>query len=230
MKRQKSKRMREIVSFLKGEGAEEKSVSEAVNCLQGCPSVKFDQTVEMALRLGVDPKKSDQQVRGTVVLPHGTGKKNVILVFARGEKVEEALAAGADYAGDEEYVQKILAGWMEVSLIIATPDRMREVGKLGKILGPRGLMPSPKAGTVTQQVGQAVEEFKRGKVQFKVDRDANIHLGVGKLSFDCQSLVENVASVKEAVMGAKPATAKGTYIRSCVLSSSMGPGISIRLG
>ncbi|MGA8163542.1 MAG: 50S ribosomal protein L1 [Waddliaceae bacterium] len=205
------------------------SVSEAVEQLQQCQPVKFDQTVEIALKLGVDPRKSDQNVRGTVTLPHGTGKTIRILVFASGPKAKEALDAGADYAGDEEYFAKVKGGWINFDAVIATPDMMREVGKLGKILGPRGLMPTPKAGTVTTEVAKAVGELQGGKIEFKVDRHGVINVGVGKLSFDLGKLVGNIQTLVDAVSRAKPPGAKGHYFQSMALSSTMGPGLSVDL-
>lgn len=205
------------------------SVEEAVEILKTFPPVKFDQSVEVALRLGVDPRKSDQNVRGTVSLPNGTGKTLRILVFARGEKVQEALDAGADYAGNEEYVEKVSGGWTDFDAVIAMPDMMRDVGKLGKVLGPRGLMPTPKAGTVTTEVSKAVAELKEGKIEFKVDRYAVINSAVGKLSFSAEKLVENLKVFIDAIQRAKPASSKGHYIKSLVLSSTMGPGLKIEL-
>lgn len=220
-----SKRFREIAT--KYDKAKTYSVSEAIDILHQCPAVKFNQTVEVAFKLGVDPRKSDQQVRGTVLLPNGTGKKSVLLVLAQGDKVQEALSAGADYAGGEEYLQKIRAGWVDFTAIIATPDMMKEVGKLGKILGPRGLMPTPKAGNVTNDVAQAVQEIKKGKVEFKLDRNGCINSAIGKVSFTKEQLIENLQSLATAVVRSKPASAKGTYLKSMVISSTMGPGIKI---
>jgi large subunit ribosomal protein L1 len=203
------------------------SVAQAIEILKQCPPTKFDQSVEVAIKLGIDPRKSDQQVRGTVSLPNGTGKKITVLVLAQGNKVAEALAAGADYAGSDEYIEKIKNGWTEVSVIIATPDMMREVGKLGKVLGPRGLMPTPKAGTVTNDVGQAVKEVKAGKVEFKGDKSGVINNSVGKLSFTTKQLEENVIALAHAINRAKPSTAKGVYMVSISLSSTMGIGMKI---
>lgn len=220
-----SKRLREMAQLV--EKTRSYSLADAIEILKKCPPVKFDQTVEVSIKLGVDPRKSDQQVRGTVSLPNGTGKKSVILVFAQGEKVGEALAAGADYAGNEEFFEKIRSGWLEVTDIIATPDMMRELGKLAKILGPRGLMPTPKAGTVTNDVAKAVTEIKKGKVEFKLDRNGVINNAVGKISFATSSVIENIQALVTAIARAKPATAKGTYLKSLVISSTMGPGIKI---
>jgi large subunit ribosomal protein L1 len=223
----RSKRYREMVNLV--DRTKFYSLAEAIAILKKCPPPKFDQSVEVAIKLGVDPRKSDQQVRGTVSLPNGTGKKAIVLVIAQGNKVKEALDAGADYAGGEEYLEKIRSGWTDVTSIIATPDMMREVGKLGKVLGPRGLMPTPKAGTVTSDVGQAVQEIKRGKVEFKMDRNAVLNSSVGKLSFAAEQLIENIQALSNAIARAKPSTAKGSYFVSAAISSTMGPGIKIDL-
>lgn len=190
---------------------------------------KFDETVEVAMRLGVDPKHADQMVRGTVVLPHGLGKNKRVIVIASGEKVREARDAGADEVGGDDLVQKIQGGWMEFDAAIATPDMMKSVGKLGKVLGPRGLMPNPKTGTVTMDVGRAVREVKAGKVEFRVDKTGIIHCPVGKVSFEPEKLAENAQALISSILKAKPATAKGRYVRSIVISSTMGPGIAIDL-
>lgn len=203
------------------------TLAEAVEVLKKCPSAKFDESVEVALSIGVDPKKSDQQVRGTVFLPHGTGKKVVVVVLAKAEKAKEALAAGADFAGEQELIDKIKGGWTDFDAIVATPEMMREVGKLGKILGPRGLMPTPKAGTVTTDVKRAVEDIKKGKIEFKVDKNAVVNSFVGKMSFVKEHLVENIEAFIQAVTRSKPATAKGQYMRSLFIASTMGPGIKI---
>ncbi len=220
-----SKRIREIASLV--DVTKSYMLDDAVAILQKCPSVKFDQTVDIAIRLGVDPKKSDQQVRGTVSLPNGTGKSQTILVFAAGEKLQEALDAGANFAGSDELFEKIKGGWTEFDVVIATPDMMREVGKLGKVLGPRGLMPTPKAGTVTTDVAGAVREIKKGKIEFKLDKHGVCNSGVGKLSFSKEALVENIRALLTALVRAKPATAKGQYIVSIAVSSTMGPGLKI---
>lgn len=220
-----SKRNREIVKLY--EGLKLYSLQQAIDILKNCPPVKFDQSVEISLRMGVDPRKSDQHVRGTVSLPNGTGKTMKILVFAKGEKLQEALAAGADYAGNEELFEKVTGGWTGFDAVIATPDMMREVGKLGKVLGPRGLMPTPKAGTVTTDVSKAIQELKAGKIEFKLDRHGVVSNGVGKLSFASDKLLENIQSYLHAVQRAKPATAKGQYLKSVVISSTMGPGLKI---
>lgn len=203
------------------------TLEEALNVLQGCPKVKFDESVEVSLKVGIDPKKSDQQVRGTVALPKGTGKTIRVVVIAKGEKVQDAKAAGADQVGAEDLVEKIKGGWTDFDALITTPDMMREVGKLGKVLGPRGLMPTPKAGTVTTDVAKAVEELKAGKVEFKVDKSAVINNMVGKVSFEKGALLENILAFLGAVQRAKPSTAKGQYLKSMFLSSTMGPGLRI---
>jgi large subunit ribosomal protein L1 len=222
-----SKRIREIAKGLDVQKAY--SIKEAVAILKKCPAVKFDQTVEISMRLGVDPRRSDQSVRGTVSLPNGTGKTIKILVFAKGDKVKEALTAGADYAGHEELFEKVNGGWTDFDAVIATPDMMRDVGKLGKVLGPRGLMPTPKAGTVTTDIAKAVQELKGGKIEFKLDRHGVVNNGVGKLSFELEKLEENILVFLTAVQRAKPASAKGHYLKSMVLSSTMGPGLKIDL-
>jgi large subunit ribosomal protein L1 len=199
----------------------------AVRTVRQAAFAKFDETVEMSLRLGVDPKHADQMVRGTVLLPHGTGKSKRVLVIAGGEKIKEAEAAGADFAGGADMVQKVQEGWIEFEAVIATPDMMREVGKLGKILGPRGLMPNPKTGTVTFDVAQTVREIKAGKIEFRVDKTAIVHAPVGKLSFEDAKLVENAQALMQAIVRAKPAAAKGRYVRSIYIASTMGPGVSI---
>lgn len=205
----------------------EYSLEEAVSKLKECPPVKFDQTVEVAIQLGVDPRKSDQQVRGTVSLPHGTGKTIRVLVLAQGDKAQAAEEVGADFVGGADLVEKIKGGWVDFDAVIATPDMMREVGKLGKILGPRGLMPTPKAGTVTTNVAEAVKAIKAGQIEYKLDRHAVINNGVAKLSFDGQAIEENVRTLLTAVLRAKPPGAKGQYVKSMALSSTMGPGLKI---
>lgn len=203
------------------------SLDEAVALLKKCPPTKFDQSINVALKVGIDVKKSDQQVRGTVSLPHGTGQKIVLVVIAKGDKAKEALEAGADYAGADELLKKIEGGWTDFSALIATPDMMREVGKLGKVLGPRGLMPTPKAGTVTADVAKAVREAKAGKIEFKVDKTGNINNAVGKLSFQPAQILENTTVLMQAIARARPASAKGIFLRSLYLSSTMGPGLKI---
>ncbi|ASS87519.1 50S ribosomal protein L1 [Anoxybacillus geothermalis] len=202
-------------------------VAEAIELVKKTNVAKFDATVEVAFRLGVDPKKADQQIRGAVVLPHGTGKVARVLVFAKGEKAKEAEAAGADYVGDTEYINKIQQGWFDFDVVVATPDMMGEVGKLGRILGPKGLMPNPKTGTVTFDVAKAVQEIKAGKVEYRVDKAGNIHVPIGKVSFDNEKLAENFAAVYEAILKAKPAAAKGTYVKNVTITSTMGPGIKV---
>ena len=203
------------------------TIDEAVPLVQKLKFSKFDETVELAIRLGVDPKHADQMVRGTVVLPHGLGKTKKVLVIAGGEKQKEAQEAGADFVGGEELVEKIQGGWMEFEAVVATPDMMRAVGKLGKVLGPRGLMPNPKTGTVTTDITKAIREIKAGKVEFRVDKTGIVHAPVGKVSFATGNLVENTKSLVESIMKAKPAAAKGKYVKSMTMSSTMGPGIKI---
>jgi len=203
-------------------------LEEAVPLLQKVKFAKFDETVEVTLRLGVDPKHADQMVRGTVVLPHGLGKTKKVLVIAGGEKVREAEAAGADFAGGEEMVEKIQKeNWTDFDALISTPDMMKSVGKLGKILGPKGLMPNPKTGTVTFDVAAAIKEIKAGKVEFRTDKTALVHVPVGKISFTPEKLVDNATTVITSVVKAKPAAAKGKYIKAAYLSSTMGPGVQI---
>ena len=206
------------------------SLEEAMPLLKRAAFAKFDETVEVAMRLGVDPKHADQMVRGTVVLPHGLGKTKRVIVIASGEKVREAREAGADEVGGDDLVQKIQGGWMDFDAVIATPDMMKSVGRLGKVLGPRGLMPNPKTGTVTIDVARAVHEVKAGKVEFRVDKTGIIHCALGKASFAPDKLAENARALISTVIKAKPATAKGRYVKSIVVSSTMGPGIPIDLG
>lgn len=203
------------------------SLDAAVNLLKECPPVKFDQSVEVAIRMDLDPRKSDQNVRGTVALPNGTGKSLRVLAIVQGERIAQALEAGADFAGDKEYVEKIQNGWTDFDALVTTPDMMREIGRLGKVLGPRGLMPTPKAGTVTADIAKAIKEIKGGKIEFKLDRHGVISALVGKLSFAAEKLRENIESLLEAIRRAKPPGAKGQYIRSANLSSTMGPGLKI---
>jgi len=205
------------------------TLADAMPVLKKVAYAKFDETVEVAMRLGVDPKHADQMVRGTVVLPHGLGKSKRVAVIASGEKVGEAREAGADEVGGEDMVQKIQGGWMEFDAVVATPDMMKSVGKLGKILGPRGLMPNPKTGTVTMDVGRAVKEVKAGKVEFRVDKTGIIHCAIGKVSFEPDKLAENAHSLIASVLKAKPASAKGRFVKSIVVSSTMGPGFPIDL-
>jgi large subunit ribosomal protein L1 len=204
------------------------SLPEAVGLARGTARAKFDETVELAVRIGVDPRKADQNVRGTVVLPHGTGKAVRVAVFAKGDKAREAEAAGADVVGAEDLVKRISEeGWTEFDKAVATPDMMGMVGRLGKILGPRGLMPNPKVGTVTMDVGRAVQELKGGKVEYRVDRAGNVHVPVGKVSFSEQQLLDNANALLESVIRAKPAAAKGSYVLNVAVSTTMGPGVRV---
>ena len=223
----RSKRMKEVDKLV--DRNRSYNLDEAVAILKNCPAPKFDQSVNVALAVGIDPKKSDQQVRGTVSLPHGTGQKIVVVVIAKGDKAKDALDAGADYVGADEYIEKIKGGWTDFSALIATPDMMRELGKLGKVLGPRGLMPTPKAGTVTTDVAKAVQEVKGGKIEFKVDKTGNINNAVGKISFKKEHLVDNLTTYLNAVSRTKPASAKGVFLRCLYLSTTMGPGLKIDL-
>lgn len=200
---------------------------EAFGLLSAFTGAKFDETVDLAARLGVDPKHSDQMVRGSVVLPHGTGKKVRVIVFAKGEKEKEAKEAGAEYAGGEDLIEKIKGGWLDFDVTVATPDMMGSVGKLGKILGPRGLMPNPKLGTVTFDIKKAVEDVKAGKIEFKVDKEGNVHCVIGKLSFGKEKLLANFSAVIDALLKAKPPSSKGIYLRSLHISTTMGPSIKI---
>jgi len=203
---------------------------EALKLVFETKSAKFDESVDVAFRLGVDPKHADQQIRGTVILPHGTGKVVRTLVITQGENVDKALAAGADYAGSDEYIAKISGGWFDFDVVIATPDMMPKLGRLGKVLGTKGLMPNPKSGTVTTNVAQTVEEFKKGKIGYRVDKFGSIHLPVGKVSFAPEKIAENFKVVVDAIIKARPATSKGVYLRSTTISLTMGPGIKIDTG
>ena len=203
------------------------SIEDAVPLIQKVKYTKFDETVELSVRLGVDPKHSDQMVRGTVVLPHGLGKSKRVLVIAGADKQREATEAGADQVGGDEVVDRILGGWQDFDAVVATPDMMRSVGKLGKVLGPRGLMPNPKTGTVTPNVAQAVKEIKAGKVEFRVDKAGVVHAPVGKISFEAARLIANAHALMESIVKAKPAAAKGKYLKSVTMSSTMGPGVMI---
>jgi large subunit ribosomal protein L1 len=205
------------------------TLGDAMPVVKKAAFAKFDETVEVAMRLGVDPKHADQMVRGTVVLPHGLGKTKRVIVIASGDKVREGREAGADEVGGDDLVQRIQGGWLDFDAVVATPDMMRSVGKLGKVLGPRGLMPNPKTGTVTLDVAKAVREVKAGKVEFRVDKTGIIHCAVGKVSFDAGKLAENAQALIQSVLKAKPASAKGRYVRSIVISSTMGPGLAIDL-
>ncbi len=223
----RSKRFREIDKLV--DSTKVYSLNEAIEILKKCPPVKFDQSVGISLKTGVDAQKSEQLVRGTVSLPNGTGKHVTIVVFAKGDKVKEALDAGADFAGNEELFEKIKSGWLEFDAVIATPDMMRDLGKLAKILGPRGLMPTPKAGTVTADVAKAIAEVKAGKIEFKSDKHGVVNTIAGKLSFQPLKIRENIVAILSAIIRVKPASAKGVYMESLSLSSTMGPGMKIDL-
>ncbi|MBT2572143.1 50S ribosomal protein L1 [Planococcus sp. ISL-110] len=200
---------------------------EAIELAKKASTVNFDATVEVAFRLGIDTRKNDQQIRGAVVLPNGTGKTQSVLVFAKGEKLKEAEAAGADFVGDAEYIEKIQQGWFDFDVIVATPDMMGEVGKLGRVLGPKGLMPNPKTGTVTFDVTKAVQEIKAGKVEYRADKTGIIHAPIGKVSFDDSKLAENLEAIYDVVQKAKPSSAKGTYIKSLNVTTTMGPAVKV---
>lgn len=220
-----SKRIKAIKQ--KVDVTKEFTLEEAVKILKENSKVKFNESLDCAIRLGVDPRHADQMIRGTVSLPHGTGKKVSVLVVAKGSLAEDALKAGADYAGFEEYIEKIKNGWAEVDVIIATPDVMGEVGKLGRVLGPKGLMPNPKSGTVTQDVAKAVKEVKAGKIEFRVEKAGIVHTSLGKLDFHTDQLVENTRAFLLTIIKMKPSSAKGVYVKSVYLSSTMGPGLKI---
>lgn len=222
--KKRSRRYREVAKLLEGK---EYSLDEAVELVKKTASAKFDETVEVSIRLGVDPRHADQVVRGTVSLPHGLGKEVRVLVIAKGEKASEAEAAGADHAGYEEYIEKIQQGWLEFDVIVATPDAMRDLGKLGRVLGPRGLMPNPKSGTVTMDIGPTVKEIKAGKIDFRVDKTGIVHTSVGKASFEEGKLKDNIKTLMQTIIRLKPAAAKGTYLRSVSVSNTMGPCIRI---
>jgi large subunit ribosomal protein L1 len=206
----------------------EYAVSDAAKILKDAAFAKFNETVDVVVRLGVDPRHADQIVRGTVALPHGTGKSVKVLVVTQGEKVKDAEAAGADFVG-MEYIQKIKDGWMDCDVIVATPDVMGQLGQLGRVLGPRGLMPNPKSGTVTMDVAKAVKEIKAGKIEYRVDKTGNVHAPVGKVQFSAEQIAENVTAFLEAIAKAKPSSAKGTYLKGATVSSTMGPGIKLDL-
>ncbi|SHE28041.1 LSU ribosomal protein L1P [Marinitoga hydrogenitolerans DSM 16785] len=205
------------------------TLDEALELIPKIANAKFDESIELHMVLGIDPRKNDQQVRGNISLPHGTGKKVRILVFAKGEKVQEALDAGADYAGSDEFIQKIQGGWTDFDIAIATPDMMREIGRLGKILGPRGLMPSPKSGTVTNDVADAVKAFKAGKIEVRNDKTGNLHVAVGKKSFDSSKLKENIVEAIQQIEKMRPSGAKGKFIRKVALAPTMGPGLKLNV-
>jgi large subunit ribosomal protein L1 len=221
----RSKRYKEIVEKLKVSGP--CGIDQAVELLKLSACAKFDETVELAVRLGVDPKRTDMLIRGTVVLPHGTGRKVRILVLAKGEKVKEAEDAGADFVGSDEFIAKIQEGWLEFDTIVATPDMMKDVGRLGKILGPRGLMPNPKSGTVTFDLARAVTEARAGKIEYRTDKTGNVHAVFGKGSFTAEQLKGNLHELVREIVRAKPAAAKGQYIKSATISTTMGPGIRL---
>ncbi|MFK4566811.1 50S ribosomal protein L1 [Enterococcus sp. UD-01] len=221
----KSKKMQEALK--KVDATKAYSVEEAVALAKETNIAKFDATVEVAYKLNVDPKKADQQIRGAVVLPNGTGKTQTVLVFAKGDKAKEAEAAGADFVGDADMVNKIQQGWFGFDVVVATPDMMAEVGKLGRVLGPKGLMPNPKTGTVTMDVTKAVNEVKAGKVTYRVDKAGNIHVPIGKVSFDNEKLVENFNTINDVLVKAKPSAAKGQYIKNISVTTTFGPGIHV---
>jgi len=220
--KKRSKRYREAAKLISNK---EYSLDDAVALVKKTASAKFDETVEVSIRLGVDPRHADQVVRGTVALPHGLGKEVRVLVIAKGEKAEAAEKANADYVGYEEYIEKIQKGWLEFDVIVATPDAMRDLGKLGRVLGPRGLMPNPKSGTVTREVGTTVKEIKAGKIDFRVDKTGIVHTGVGKASFEKDKLRDNVKTLMQMIIRLKPSSAKGAYLKSVCISNTMGPGI-----
>ncbi|GGC75981.1 50S ribosomal protein L1 [Enterococcus wangshanyuanii] len=221
----KSKKMQDALK--KVEATKVYPVAEAIALAKETNIAKFDATVEVAYRLNVDPKKADQQIRGAVVLPNGTGKTQSVLVFAKGEKAKEAEAAGADFVGDADMVNKIQQGWFGFDVVVATPDMMAEVGKLGRVLGPKGLMPNPKTGTVTMDVTKAVNEVKAGKVTYRVDKAGNIHVPIGKVSFDDAKLLENFNTINDVLLKAKPSAAKGQYIKNISVTTTFGPGIHV---
>lgn len=228
---QKSKRNAEIAKLLDRNKIYD--ADEALAIVKQAANAKFDETVELAVRLGVDPKKQDQQVRGAVVLPNGTGKTSRVLVFAKGDKAKEAEAAGADYVGDDDMIQKISQGWFEFDVVVATPDMMGAVGRLGRVLGPKGLMPNPKTGTVTFEVARAIQEIKAGKIEYRLDKAGIVHAPIGKASFGATELLGNFRTLMDALQKAKPSGAKGQYVRTVTVSSTMGPGVRVnpsRLG
>ncbi|MEE8185783.1 MAG: 50S ribosomal protein L1 [Thermodesulfobacteriota bacterium] len=221
------KKYLEIKAKLGLDNTKSHDFAEAIKCLPKAATARFDETVDLAIHLGVDPRRPEQVVRGTVKLPYGTGKTIKILVFAKGEKETEAKDAGADYVGGEELIEKINKGWFDFDKVVATPDMMGVVGKLGKVLGPKGFMPNPKVGTVTFEVGKAVTELKSGKIEYKVDKSGNLHVSFGKVSFGTDKLKANLTTLVESIVKAKPSTSKGTYIKSATISTTMGPGIRI---
>lgn len=219
-----------IATKKKIERGKEYTLEEAIGLVKESSYAKFDETVDLAVNLGIDPRKSDQMVRGTVVLPHGTGKSVKVLVFAKGEKEKEAIDAGADFVGAEDLIEKITKGWLDFDKAVATPDIMGIVGKLGKILGPRGLMPNPKLGTVTFDIARAVKEIKAGKVEYKAEKAGIVHVPIGKVSFDTQRLLDNAKAIIDSIVRTKPPTSKGKYLKKLSISSTMGPGIAIDIG
>ena len=221
----RTKRYRNLISTY--EKTNEYDIDRALDILKALSNAKFDETVEVAVKLGVDPRKSDQMVRGSVILPHGTGKQVRVLVLCKPAKEAEAEEAGADMVGLEDYIEKIKAGWTDVDVVVATPDVMSMVGKLGKILGPRGLMPNPKVGTVTMDVGPVVSELKKGRVSFRVDKTGIVHLGIGKISFEAFKLKENFETLMRTIVRLRPTTAKGQYLKSIALAATMGPGVKL---
>jgi len=223
----RSKRGKEIAKII--DTKKKYSIEEALEELKKTPNLKFDESIDFSLKIGVDPKKSDQQVRGTVSLPHGTGKSIRVCALCKGEHAKDAESAGAEFVGADELVEKIKGGWLDFDALVCTPDMMREVGKLGKVLGPRGLMPTPKAGTVSKDIKKAIEEIKAGRVEFKVDKAGQINGMVGKKSFAAGKLKDNLEMLLQAIQKAKPATAKGTYMQSLYLSTTMGPGLKVEL-
>jgi len=220
-----SKRIKAIKASV--DTKKEYRLQEAIDILKTNSKVKFVETLEVAMRLGVDPRHADQMIRGSVVLPHGTGKTRKVLVITKGENIQKALDAGADWAGFEEYIEKIKGGWFEMDVIVATPDTMAELGKIGKMLGPKGLMPNPKSGTVTTDVVKAVKDVKAGKIEFRVDKTGIIHAGLGKLNFETEKLVENAKTLISTIIKLKPTSAKGQYVKSVFVSSTMGPGLKV---
>lgn len=223
------KRGKKYQNALKEVEQREYPIEEAIELLKKIKFAKFDESVDLALKLGVDPKRSDQMVRGTVVLPNGTGKTKRVVVIASGEKVKEAESAGADFIGGDELIEKISKGWLDFEAVVTTPDMMKSVSKLGKILGARGLMPSPKTGTVTFEIGKAVKEIKSGRVEFRIDKSANLHASIAKLSFPTEKIVENIKAFIDAVLKAKPPASKGKYIQALFVSSTMSPSIKVSL-
>lgn len=220
-----TKRLKEINTTI--DVNKEYTIAEAIQLLKDTSKVKFTESLDVAIRLGVDPRHADQMVRGTVSLPHGTGKEVKVLVIAKGSMADDALAAGADYAGFEDYLEKIKGGWADIDVIIAAPDTMADLGKLGRVLGPKGLMPNPKSGTVTKDVANAVKEVKAGKIEFRVEKTGIVHTSVGKLAFTVEQLVDNTKTFLQTIIKMRPSSAKGVYVKSLFLSSTMGPGLKI---